>query len=147
MNGINRTHRHEIKAPWTCTEAPREVFSRALLKQETTARARNAVRICFHCFCVQQMPENTFWISFHCICSNKMFEGNGKDQCPERMTCVLTRPWPRPGVFFASHTCVFEYRCKYMHLHVYVMCAVSIFGSRPGLAVQFDQRCAYHIRL
>ena len=71
------TNQHENATLWTCPEAPREAASRAnFSKQETTARAQNAVRVCFSCVFLQECLEMLFELAsianVPTICSKKL---------------------------------------------------------------------------
>ena len=69
----------------------------ALLKQEITARAQNAFRICFHWMFTKSCSEMLFELA---SIANDIFPKNEKDQCQEHIVHELTRPWPRPGDLF-----------------------------------------------
>ena len=68
----------------------------ALLKQETTVRAQNVIRIGFDCFF---FPKNLLDLLFglSSIANiSKMFE-NERDRCRKHIAGDLTRPRPKPG--------------------------------------------------
>ena len=72
------------------SKQPFLVVSRGSQKAETTVRVQKAVGIWFYC------------IFQHCKDSNKLFGENEKDQCQERITVDLARPWPSAGEFWGQ---------------------------------------------
>ena len=53
----------------------------------------------FPLFFCKNLVEHALRIGRKCKCPKKLFEENEKDQCQERITDDLTRPWLRPGEF------------------------------------------------